>query len=338
MVRAGFDAPPPPDPDAKGPKAREEKKSFRWIEGLRDCAQAAQRLPQTRVVCTTDREADFLDLFIERREHAPHLELLVRAKANRVLDNDTAAEGDRVVRRLFDEVRNTPARGTCTVEVGRLSARVKASKQAPKAKRVARLAETTLRYEPVALPCPGAAPVELWMVHAREECPPAKTEALEWFVLTTVPVTSAADAKRVLHWYTLRWRIEDYFRILESGCKVEELQHHSAERLERAIATSALTRARGAPRLRLRGIGVTAWHRCDWVASAAAVAPGCRESAFAPIESRMEKPTHPSLHMYRRACRPHGAFRDSDQDHPGVQTEHVPSHRLEVGVAALSLL
>ena len=154
VLRAGFDAPPPPDPEAKGPKAREEKKSFRWIEGLRDCAQAAQRLPETHVVYTTDREADFLDLFIERREHAPHLELLVRAKVNRVLANDTTAEGDRVVRRLFDEVRNAPARGTCTVEVGRLSARVKASKQAPKAKRVARLAETTLRYEPVALSCP----------------------------------------------------------------------------------------------------------------------------------------------------------------------------------------
>ena len=236
VLRAGFDAPPPPDPEAKGPKAREEKKSFRWIEGLRDCAQAAQRLPETHVVYTTDREADFLDLFIERREHAPHLELLVRAKVNRVLANDTTAEGDRVVRRLFDEVRNAPARGTCTVEVGRLSARVKASKQAPKAKRVARVAETTLRYEPVALPCPQAAPVALWMVHAREERAPAKTEPLEWFVLTTVPVKSADDATRILQWYALRWRIEDYFRILKSGCKVEELQHHSAERLERAIA------------------------------------------------------------------------------------------------------
>ena len=236
VLRAGFDAPAPPDPEAKGPKTREEKKSFRWIEGLRDCAQAAHHLPETRVVCTMDREADFLDLFVERREHAPQVELLVRAKANRVLGKDTTAEGDKVVRRLFDEVRNAPARGACTVEVKRLSARVKASKQAPKNKRPARLAETTLRYEPVALPCPPAAPVELWMVHAREEHPPAKTEALEWFVLTTVPVTSAHDATRILQWYALRWRIEDYFRILKSGCKVEELQHHSAERLERAIA------------------------------------------------------------------------------------------------------
>ena len=236
VLRAGFDAPSPPDPDNKGPKAREDRKSFRWIEGLRDCAQAAQRLPETRVVCTMDREADFLDLFIERREHAPQVELLVRAKVNRVLGKDRAPGGDTASHHLFDAVRHSPARGTCTVEVARLSARVKASKQAPKTQRAARVAHTTLRYQPVALPCPGASPVELWGVHAREERPPPEAEALEWFVLTTLPVTSAAEAQPILQWYALRWRIEDYFRILKSGCKVEELQHHRAERLERAIA------------------------------------------------------------------------------------------------------
>ena len=236
MLRAGFDAPSPPDPETTGPKAREEKKSWRWVEGLHDCAQAAHKLPETRVVCTMDREADFLDLFVEHRTHAANVELLVRAKVNRVLGKDTNAEGDQAVRRLFDEVRNAPVRGACTVEVSRQSARVKASKQPCKPKRPARLAETTLRYEPVALPCPGAEPVALWMVHAREERPPPDAEALEWFLLTTVPVRSAADAKRILQCYALRWRIEDYFRILKSGCKVEELQHHSAERLERAIA------------------------------------------------------------------------------------------------------
>ncbi len=51
-----------------------------------------------------------------------------------------------------------------------------------------------------------------------------------------MPVTSAEDAKRLLEYYALRWRIENYFRILKSGCKVEELQHHRAERLERATA------------------------------------------------------------------------------------------------------
>ena len=51
-----------------------------------------------------------------------------------------------------------------------------------------------------------------------------------------VPVRSADDRSRILKCYALRWRTDDYFRILTSGCKVEELQHYSAARLERAIA------------------------------------------------------------------------------------------------------
>ena len=106
-------------------------------------------------------------------------------------------------------MRNAPPGGACTVEVQRLSARVKASKQARKDSRAARVADVTLRYRQVALPCPGAAAVELWVVHAREEHPPPTAEPLEWFVLTTLPVTSTADATRVLRWYALRWRIEE---------------------------------------------------------------------------------------------------------------------------------
>ena len=239
VLRAAFDAPPPPNAEAQGeptPKPREERKSFRWIEGLRDCAQVAEQLPDTRVVCTMDREADFLDLFIEHRTAAPQVDLLVRAKADRVLGEEKTPDGQTVSRRLFDQVRNAPARGTATVEVQRLSARAKASKQARKDRRAARVAELTLRYQQVALPCPGAAPVELWVVHAREQEPPPAVEPLEWFVLTTLPVVSTADAARILHWYARRWRIEEYFRVLKSGCKVEELQHHTAERLERAMA------------------------------------------------------------------------------------------------------
>ena len=237
VLRAAFDAPEPPTPEEKGqPKPREERKSFRWVEGLRDCAAAAEQLGETRVVCTMDREADFLDLFIERRTHAPQVELLVRAKVDRVLGQQKTADGQTVSRRLFDEVRNAPARGAAMVEVRRLSARVKASKQPPKDGRAARVAEVTLRYQPVALPCPGTEPVELFVVHAREQQASPAVKPLEWFVLTTLRVTSADDATRILGWYALRWRIEEYFRVLKSGCKVEELQHHEAERLERAMA------------------------------------------------------------------------------------------------------
>ena len=39
-----------------------------------------------------------------------------------------------------------------------------------------------------------------------------------------------------MNWYCLRWRIEDWHRVLKSGCKVEELSNKTAQRLIRVVA------------------------------------------------------------------------------------------------------
>tara|TARA_R110001583_G_scaffold24480_9_gene89301 strand:- start:3431 stop:3760 length:330 start_codon:yes stop_codon:yes gene_type:complete len=44
----------------------------------------------------------------------------------------------------------------------------------------------------------------------------------------------------VLRWYCLRWRIEEWHRVLKTGCKVDELSHQSAARLSRAISIRML--------------------------------------------------------------------------------------------------
>jgi len=69
-----------------------------------------------------------------------------------------------------------------------------------------------------------------------EDNPPADVEPLEWFLLTTVEIKSADDALSCVQWYCLRWRIEDWHRVLKSGCRVENMAHKTAERLRRAIA------------------------------------------------------------------------------------------------------
>ena len=79
-------------------------------------------------------------------------------------------------------------------------------------------------------------PIESWGGQAWEGRPPANTRASEWFLLTTLNISVAADAEQCLRWYALRWRIEDWHRVLKSGCRIEDLAHHSAERLRRAIA------------------------------------------------------------------------------------------------------
>jgi hypothetical protein len=69
-----------------------------------------------------------------------------------------------------------------------------------------------------------------------EDNPPAGVKPLEWFLLTTVEIKSTEDALNCVQWYCLRWRIEDWHRVLKSGCEVEKMAHKTAERLKRAIA------------------------------------------------------------------------------------------------------
>jgi hypothetical protein len=72
----------------------------------------------------------------------------------------------------------------------------------------------------------------LHMVEAREINGPAGGQPLLWRLLTTLNVTSAADAQEIVRLYRLRWRIEEVFRALKSdGMRLEESQMEEAGRL-----------------------------------------------------------------------------------------------------------
>ena len=80
------------------------------------------------------------------------------------------------------------------------------------------------------------ATMTLWAIHIREQSPPSNEKPIEWFLLTTCDITNDEQARQCIRWYTLRWRIEDWHRVLKSGCRIEALAHQTAERLKRAIA------------------------------------------------------------------------------------------------------
>jgi len=79
-------------------------------------------------------------------------------------------------------------------------------------------------------------PIEAWVMHALETPAPEHEEPIEWFLLTTIEITSVEQVIECLRWYCYRWRIEDWHRVLKSGLRIEEYAHRSAERLRRAIA------------------------------------------------------------------------------------------------------
>jgi len=59
------------------------------------------------------------------------------------------------------------------------------------------------------------------VVHVLETSPPLDAQPVEWFLLTTCEITTTEQAQECLRWYCLRWRIEDWHRVLKSGCRIE---------------------------------------------------------------------------------------------------------------------
>ena len=106
----------------------------------------------------------------------------------------------------------------------------------------ARQARVELRWGKVTVAAPATAQtrhlpaLELYALLLFESHSPKGAKALRWVLLTTVPIDSRKQALRCVRWYTLRWRIEEWHRVLKSGCRIESHQHHSANKLARAIA------------------------------------------------------------------------------------------------------
>ena len=80
----------------------------------------------------------------------------------------------------------------------------------------------------------------------REEAAPAGVGTpLLWRLVTTLAVTTLAEAQEVVRLYRLRWRIEEVFRVLKSdGLDIEDSQLETAGRLLNlaALALVAATR------------------------------------------------------------------------------------------------
>jgi hypothetical protein len=216
----------------------EEKETYRWLTTLDNLNDAAQYLPDTEVIGVGDRESDIFELFDYRRRNAPRVQLLVRAKHNRCLEDQA--------RHLFDHLDALPVMAHARIEVPRQREKKSKPSKPGRVALPARTARVEVRWDKVTLSPPDTPqtrnmhPVDIYAVSVLERHPPKGATALHWVLLTTVPIRSRKEALRCLRWYTLRWRIEEWHRVLKSGCHIESHQHHTADRLARAICIDAV--------------------------------------------------------------------------------------------------
>lgn len=67
------------------------------------------------------------------------------------------------------------------------------------------------------------------------DTPPGE-EPVSWMFLTTLSIDSLEDIQLIIKLYISRWGIELFFKVLKSGCKIEELQFKEASRLLSCIS------------------------------------------------------------------------------------------------------
>jgi hypothetical protein len=185
-----------------------------------------QLCPSTLVVSVGDREADLHELFYEAQQAPAGPKLLVRAERTRrrLVEAAPGAEHEY----LWQKMAAEPVAGQQALSIPRQGARP------------ARTATLQVRYAAVTLRPPerkALTAVAAWAVYAREVAAPPEVPApLEWMLLTTVPVTTFAQATERLQWYTRRWGIEVYHRVLKSGCRIEDRQLSGAAGLKSCLA------------------------------------------------------------------------------------------------------
>jgi hypothetical protein len=194
----------------------EEKESYRWLENLRQ-STALFGQPQ-RCIHIGDRESDIYELFC--LAHELQTNCLVRTCVDRL-----AGEGDHTIAHEMDEVK---VKGVHRVAVRDQSGE-------------ADWAILELRYRRITvLPPIGKQrrypALELTVIHALERGTPTGRKRIEWKLITNMSVTSRKQAVEKLDWYALRWKIEVFHKILKSGCKAEESQLRTADRLANLIS------------------------------------------------------------------------------------------------------
>jgi hypothetical protein len=199
----------------------EEKESVRWVDGFARVNALAEQLTDTRLTYIADREGDLYDLFVEAPCPERGADWLVRVPHTERLLTD-----GRKLRAVIDAA---PVLTEISFERPAANGRrARTVHQQIKAVRV------TLK--PPARPDRTLPEVTVTALLATEPQPPADEDPLNWLLLTNLPVETAEQAVEKLSWYLCRWQIEVYFKVLKSGCRVEQLQLETRERLEPALA------------------------------------------------------------------------------------------------------
>jgi Transposase DNA-binding/Transposase Tn5 dimerisation domain len=211
MYQEPFVRQPAPKGETKAQRKKRVRESQVWERSI----QAIGAVPALQKwIYVGDRGSDIYT-FWQTCEQLGYDFVVRVAQDRRVLLDEIPEAEDAEVLRLKTLARALPAQG------GRVL-HVPAQRQRPARDAFVQISWQEVRIQP---PANGAVlsktEVKAWVVHVWEPEPPQGVEPLEWILLTTVPIACEQDAWERVKWYKWRWLLEDFHKVLKTGCGIE---------------------------------------------------------------------------------------------------------------------
>jgi Transposase DNA-binding/Transposase DDE domain len=209
----------------------------RWFDQVQTVEQLAGL--NAELVHVMDREADDYRTLVDLRKHG--YSFVIRAGSERML----AVTPREVPGNVGEAIMRAPIVATREVPI---TARRKADVAPRSRKKVpprnARLATLEISAMTMELKRPtqhfdGLLPdaCEVNVVRVWEPDAPEGESPVEWILFSSEPIDDTDDVLAIVDAYRARWRIEELFKALKSGCALEQRQLESFESLRNAAAT-----------------------------------------------------------------------------------------------------
>jgi len=211
----------------------EEKESYRWLEGYKKSCEIARECPNTQIIYITDREGDIIELLgeaIKEKKSGKCADIIIRSQHDRQLDEkDPDGTLNKPYKKLIKTLKNTPALGELEFVIP--PSQGKKGRTVKQQIKASSFTFRTKKYNGN-----PTCKVTINVVMAIEENPPAGESPLCWIFHTTMSINTFAEVRKVIEYYLCRWEVETFFKVLKSGCKIEERQLESTERMKPLIA------------------------------------------------------------------------------------------------------
>jgi len=186
-----------------------------------------------RAVHVMDREGDSFPMISWLQHRGSRFVQRVNVTNRRLKSNGSISHLDELL-------ADVPFSATCQAELSARSPLRRPREMKTFPARKARTAKLHVRALSITLaPAPSPPPycpadfklsreTTVNLVEIIERNPPADAEPVRWLLFTSEPIETAAEMLAVVEIYRRRWLIEEFFKALKTGCKLEERQMNSA--------------------------------------------------------------------------------------------------------------